>query len=426
MATIKPYTLKSGKVRYDVQIYDHWNKGTGKQANVHKAGFDTWEEANDWAKEKTADLVKQKRTGRWRDKMLIKDWLAEWVTKYKVNVKEGSMIIYRYNIDHYLIPNIGNYMLREYTPTVHQQFILDMLDHGGKDGAPLQRNTVSIINATIGNALAKAMKLHYIPENPTISVEYPRSAHQVQRLHYWSVPQGDAFLEAVKADRNKVWYYFFLTILDLGLRKGEALALTWDDINFVDNTVDINKTRLYRAEVHEHSGEVILDDPKYPASFRTLYMTKRLRAALLEYRALWYPNGDVIAIEDGAPQIPAGEFVWKHMGTKRYFGQVVGESGVYGAMKRATDQIKPALPTITVHDLRHTLGVTLRESGVPLEDIKDILGHKDISTTQIYAEITPKVKRSATHKLNEYLEKQQKSAPKKGRRVTHLNSFLNS
>jgi hypothetical protein len=72
----------------------------------------------------------------------------------------------------------------------------------------------------------------------------------------------------------------------------------------------------------------------------------------------------------------------------------MGSSGVDDAMERALDRINPPA----------TLGVTMRESGVPLEDIKDVLGHKDISTTQIYAEITPKVKKLATHKLNEYLK----------------------
>ncbi|MCI1986437.1 MAG: site-specific integrase [Lactobacillus sp.] len=304
MATIRSYTLKSGQVKYEVTGYARVNKGTKQQQNYHKKGFDSAEEARDWAKRKASDLVAEKRTGRQQYNMLVKDWLTEWITKYKINVKEGSMIVYRYNVNHYIIPNVGGYTLGEYTPTVHQQFILDMLDHGGDKGKPLSYNSVSIINGTLSNAFNKAVKLHYIDSNPTVAVEYPRSVKKdAKRLHYWSVPQADTFLEAVKKDSNRTWYYFFLTVLDLDLRKGEALALTWDDIDFANNTLDISKTRLYRAEVHEHAVEIIIDDSKYPASFRTLYMTDRLRVALMEYRGLWYPTNDVIDISDGGPTI---------------------------------------------------------------------------------------------------------------------------
>lgn len=53
--------------------------------------------------------------------------------------------------------------------------------------------------------------------------------------------------------------------------------------------------------------------------------------------------------------------------------------------------------------MRHTHAVFLRESGVSLDDIRDILGHKDISTTQIYAEITPQVKERASKKYEDYI-----------------------
>jgi site-specific recombinase XerD len=49
----------------------------------------------------------------------------------------------------------------------------------------------------------------------------------------------------------------------------------------------------------------------------------------------------------------------------------------------------------------------LREAGVPLDDIKNILGHKSIETTEIYAEITPKVIKDANQKYIKYLDQRQ-------------------
>lgn len=65
---------------------------------------------------------------------------------------------------------------------------------------------------------------------------------------------------------------------------------------------------------------------------------------------------------------------------------------------------RAGLPHLNVHGCRHTYGVCLRESGVSLKDIKDLMGHSDLGTTRIYAEITPKVKDQAVSKLNNFLQ----------------------
>ncbi len=68
------------------------------------------------------------------------------------------------------------------------------------------------------------------------------------------------------------------------------------------------------------------------------------------------------------------------------------------------------MPKIKVHDGRHTYAVRLRQAGVPLEDIKDLLGHKDVATTQIYAQISPEVKKRATDILDDYIENSERKA----------------
>ena len=64
---------------------------------------------------------------------------------------------------------------------------------------------------------------------------------------------------------------------------------------------------------------------------------------------------------------------------------------------------RAGLPHIRIHDLRHTHAVLMREAGLSLDDIKDDLGHKDISTTQIYAEISPAKKKENHQQFEKYL-----------------------
>ncbi|WP_179395012.1 tyrosine-type recombinase/integrase [Lacticaseibacillus absianus] len=417
MATVTSYTLKNGQTRYEVQVYAGRSPRTGKPTNFHKRGFVSSEEANNWAKMKAAEIVVHPTATGYRLNMTIESWLRDWIDHFKVNVKEGSMIIYRYQVDHYLIPKIGHYRLGQYTPDVHQRFILGLLNHGGENGAPLSRASVNIINGTLSNALKKAVSLGYLPMNPTSGVEFPRQSTSESQLHYWTREQADAFLEALHDEQDPVWYYFFLTILDLGLRKGEAMALRWSDIDLEQNTVEITKTRLYRAETGAHSQDIILDDPKYPASFRTLYMTDRLSEALIEFNRAWYSRREVVKLAPTTQLDGGQDFIFRYSTQMRHRLKVLRDRSTNGTFERA--RLRAGLPKIVVHDLRHTLGVLLRESGVPLEDIKDILGHKDVSTTLIYAQISPKVKKSATKKLNDYLAKSKKKSPQRAPKTDH-------
>ncbi|WP_204122766.1 Arm DNA-binding domain-containing protein [Lacticaseibacillus mingshuiensis] len=98
MATISSYQLKNGQTRWQVTGYAGVNPGTGKQINFHQRSFLTREAAKNWAKQKTASLIDQSAVNHSKGNMRIADWMHDWIQNYKLNVKEGSMIVYRYNI----------------------------------------------------------------------------------------------------------------------------------------------------------------------------------------------------------------------------------------------------------------------------------------------------------------------------------------
>lgn len=402
VAQINKYELKNGKVRYEVQIYLGIDPQTKKQRNIHKRGFTSEKQARSWAKNTEADIDNGRLTVNDHSNMLMTDWLNEWLDKWKINVKEGSMIIYRYQVQRYLIPNIGNYKLKDYTRAVHEQFINSLLEHGKKDNTPLSWNTVKIINATISNALEKATRIGYIRDNPTRFLEINKKYdNRTKRLHYWTVDQTEIFLKAAIEDKEPVWYVFFLTVLDLGLRKGEAMALKWSDVDFDSETVSINKTRLYRKEVGNLANSIVLDTPKTEAGRRTLQMTERLKTVLKWFlnHSCSDDNSDVININLKAKN--DDEFIFRYTTHKR--GAVIRQRSVDGAFTRICKGLD--LPKIHIHDLRHTHAVFMREAGVSLDDIKDTLGHKELSTTQIYAEVTPKVIQQASEKYEKYVQK---------------------
>lgn len=403
MALIKAYELKNGNRRYEVYCYVGTD-GTGKEKRIHKRGFIKEADAKRFAKNIESDVVNNKINTSFKGNMLLGDYLTEWLNEYKINVKEGSMIIYRYNVNHYLIPKIGHYQLSKYTYDIHQRFITSLFESGGKNNAPLSKNTVTIINATLSNALEKAVKLGFIRDNPTSHVEFPmRHLEEVKKPQYWTVEQTEKFLSETKRDKEPIWYPFFLTILDLGIRNGEAMALTFQDINFDKKTVSIRRTRLYRKEIKDLQNAIIVDSPKTNASIRELSMTGRLTEALKEVFNYFNSNRKVVRFNDNGT-LNEEDFIFRYMTSNpRHKNKIIRSRSTNGAFARITKRAN--LPTIKIHDLRHTHAILMRESGAPLEDVQDTLGHKNIETTQIYATTTTKVIKRANDQYENYINK---------------------
>lgn len=72
------------------------------------------------------------------------------------------------------------------------------------------------------------------------------------------------------------------------------MALTYNDVDLKNNTIDIKRTRLYRKEKGELFNTVILDDPKTKASIRQLHMTQRLKEALLDQFEIFSEANSII------------------------------------------------------------------------------------------------------------------------------------
>ncbi len=263
-------------------------------------------------------------------------------------------------------------------------------------GLGLATTTIRLINGTLHNALKKAISLGMIEINPCNGVEFRKSITSKEKeLHYFNKDQIETFLEYAKEENEYIYYYFFLTTIYTGMRKGELMALQWSNVDFLRNTIKIDQTRLYRKEKR---GQLELSTPKTESGFRTLVTSKTVKQALLElknrqqnylpfYSERKYPNTDFV-------------FCFKNFNP-------IADRTVNGAFERISKKAK--LSKIKVHDLRHTHAVLLRQAGVSLEDIQGIPGHKNPTATLIYTHITEEVNQSAMDKLDNHMETKTKS-----------------
>ena len=214
-------------------------------------------------------------------------------------------------------------------------------------------------------------------------------------------------------------YELLLLEIATGLRRGELLALQWDDLNF--------KTRTLRVErqVHRAKGKLILSQPKTKAANRTIILPAPLLAVLKEYRqqvhSRWlFPSPR----KDDLPLDPAS--VRKHLTT---------------ILERARCK------HIRFHDLRHLFATMSLEHGMDIKTLSTVIGHVSSSTTlNIYAHVTDEMRQTAARKIDQGIGKTEfkaetesaakKSAPStfqpyKGKRrkpgtgcVTQINDHL--
>jgi integrase len=208
--------------------------------------------------------------------------------------------------------------------------------------------------------------------------------------------EATKLLVTVKGSRLEALY---AVALALGLRRGEALAVRWDDLDLVHGTLSVKRT-LVRV-----NGKLIFNEPKTERSARTIPLPSSCVMLLKSHRARqvqerlavgprWQENGLVFATTIGTPIEPRN--------LNRDFHRRCEEAG---------------LRRFRLHDLRHTCASLLLAQGVPARVVMEILGHSGISITlNTYSHVSPAIQQEALDKMNHLLEgaAQHPAAPSAG------------
>jgi len=89
---------------------------------------------------------------------------------------------------------------------------------------------------------------------------------------------------------------------------------------------------------------------------------------------------------------------------KNRISQQLSRHGVRYLLKKYLNMASVAMPSlarqsISPHTLRHAKAMHLLQSGVPLITIKDILGHADIKSTEVYMQADMQMKRKALQQV---------------------------
>ena len=273
-----------------------------------------------------------------------------------------------------LLPYFGHFYINKIKPTDIMKFY-DLLEkdtqlvrkkgnNGSKTKKPLSGKTILEHHRLLRAMLHKAVYWQLIVANPAERVQAPR-AKKPKRKSYDDEQTKILLenLEQLSIEDTKYKVAIILTVFT-GVRLGELMGLEWQDIDFKNGIISINRSSQYLSDMG-----VFTKVPKTESSIREIAIPEFIISLLEEYK-LWYEEQKSIYNElwndsnrlfvqaDGKPMHPSTISKW----FVRYVGQI-------------------GLPVINFHGLRHTNASLLVAQNVDIAVISARLGHAQISTT---------------------------------------------
>lgn len=395
----------------------------GKRKRITKSGFKTKAEA---LKQGTIAYNEYLNTGRKlvSNEMSYSDFLDYWLDNHcKINLKYHTIEAYSNIVKTHLKPNLGFYKLSQITKTTLQDFLNKIYVEKA-----YSKNFLNNIRKVLKCSFNYAVDNEYVKINSAANLKLPKYDEPPKDVaHIFTTEEINTILDRFK--KNHCIYYAFLTAYCTGLRIAEVFALTWDDIDFKNKTISVNKNILKKNQAGGTKGRHLSGNSttvwyfgtcKTQTSYRTVPIGDTLLKALKEYKEEQqihklnygdtymkhykknvinpYNNKTEIKIVNAYAEIdvalPEVDFVF------------VKNNGVY----EGTDSTKYPFKVIhyelgipcRFHDFRDTHATRLIESGADIKAVSKRLGHRNIDITyNIYVRVTEKMENETANKFEE-------------------------
>ena len=243
------------------------------------------------------------------------------------------------------------------------------------------QSTVNKLYQLLGAVFLKAINKNIIEINPLRNIRRPKSKQKKIPVRALTVAEQGKLLNVLKTEEVRYSEIMLLSMFT-GMRIGEVCALTAEDINFKDNTINVSKT-VSRGEY----GKTIICDTKTSAGMRTLHVNhavaKFLRTCIGEKDfGLLFKSGNNKLVTTNQVNYVYAKVLKDHN---------IVDTGVYGK--------------VDLHSLRHTYATRCIEAGMPAKVLQQILGHTDISITlDVYCSVFKKYSDEHLAVADEYMK----------------------
>ena len=302
----------------------------------------------------------------------VSEWLSTWMQKYKQSLKPATKTSYYNNIRIHINPYIGGVKLNK-LQTGQIQHMLDTAYAGGTKSLSLFVKIYNVLNC----AMKQAVKNKMLKENPCEGIIFPEDNAKVKDS--FTVDEQKRFVEALDGEQYKV---LFLTYLYTGARLGELPALTWRDINFDKQYIDINKKSIVVHDYYAEEGKKVWIEVqnycKSKSSIRKIYITKNLVETLKDHQ-----------VQQKEKYAEMGtEWTEDNLVYPTSVGTILHPRNIQTMFTRIRD--KANISHGTMHTLRHTYATRCFEADIDIKIISQQLGHKNVKITyDTYVHVIP-------------------------------------
>ena len=356
MTKIIKYTNKDNETLYKFRFYAGIDELTGKQRYIRRQGFTSLKAAKDELLKieylvSTNQYFKDVKSGKFGDV------LDEWLSLHKETVKPSTWQFIELRANKHVRPYFKNMYVDKITLRQCQDFT-------NKAFAAAPAAYAQIIGI-VKSVLDYALRLGMIESNPMLYVIKPRKKIDVSDKHdnFYNKDELKKFLAAAK-DTNLKKYAIFRLLAFSGMRIGECLALTWHDLDFKNNTVNINKT-LARTK-----NGVKIQTPKTKASNRVI----SLDTETMQVLKMWQLEQRKQLLKLGINSMNKHQLIFSNRENKYIYSDMIRK-----VIK--TIAKKAGIHPITTHGFRHTHATLLFASGMDIKQVQARLGHSNVQTT---------------------------------------------
>lgn len=367
------YKRKDG--RWSGQVSGEINPFTGKIRRVTVYGKSRNEVQN-----KVRKLLNDRESGIsiGQDKITLETWLSTYLNNYKKQmVRESTFIRYESIINLHIRPNIGKIQLRTLKTSDLQTLYNKLI-------SKFSLSVVKLSHSIIYQSLKQAVKENILPRNVAENTLIPRK----QKKEVRPLKKED-IADFIRVNKDNKYFLPVFLSLATGMRRGEILALLWENVNLDKGYIQISKSislgkhnRVTIVDCKTEKSKRIVPLPEVIIKELKRHKSEQLKNKL-RMGTLFQDNGLVFSQKHGGYLTTAC--------FHKNFKRMLRESGI------STD--------IRFHDLRHTYATMLLEAGENPKTIQELLGHANISTTlNIYSHVSCRLKEKAAEKINVLLK----------------------
>ena len=310
---------------------------------------------------KSNDFIEKRMPSR----ETVRTYFSMWLHDYQYNkLKASSYDRLESTIFNHIFPHIGALKMDKITRDQIQALINQLYKK-----EELSYYSVKKVYVALNSGFKHALIANVVSNNPCIGIVLPSQNERTKKISTLSIEEVERMkteLSKIKKNGDLLYYYgnAYLLILNTGMRMGEALALCWDDVNFENKTITINKSNVLikkraadgsLAKGYEYKTQ---SSTKTISGNRTIPINKSAEEAL---KALMLGNNTPYVITNARqkPVLPSN--------FERSFHAMCQNAGIDG--------------DYGIHALRHTFASMLFAKGVDVKIVSKLLGHSSVQIT---------------------------------------------